>query len=242
MATGTQYEFTQQQNQEIGDLGGKMRFVGFFSAAFGVITLLICLLTVLFLFRDRLPSGFRQKATDYLQKAQASLPEDLKKQAANYSLDKIPTDNNFLYGVVVFTGVTALIFLLQGGWTRASAVSFQKIVDTKGNDIDILMQAVGSLRAMYGQVYLLLLAALLGGPGLSCAAGGQGVGVGSRGMYVGTVWTSQETVGRSCVTIRFIRTRFTTGRPHSGQSDLPPQKRSPSQGSFRKQYSTCLQA
>jgi hypothetical protein len=36
-------------------------------------------------------------------------------------------------------------------------------VDTRGNDIAHLMQAVGSLRAMYGQIYLLLAAALLGG-------------------------------------------------------------------------------
>src|SRR5437773_11777815 len=96
MSTGAQYEFTQQQNTEIGNLAGKMRFVGVFSVAFGVIALLTCLLTVTFIFRDRLPSGFREKAKDYFKKAQDSLPEDLKKQAADYSLDKIPTDDNYL--------------------------------------------------------------------------------------------------------------------------------------------------
>jgi hypothetical protein len=163
MSHALQYEFTEQQNSELRNLAGRMRFVGLFSAAFGVIALLTCLLTVAFLFRDRLPSGFRAKASEYLNKAQASLPDDLKKQASDYALDKIPTGNNFLSGLAIFTGVTGLIFLLQGVWTRSAAASFQKIVDTRGNDISHLMNAVGSLQSMYGQVYLLLLAGLVGG-------------------------------------------------------------------------------
>ena len=163
MSSPGQYEFTEQQNSQLRDLAGKMRFVGFFSAAFGVIARITCLLTVAVLFRDRLPSGFREKAGEYLKKAQASLPEDLKKQASDYAMDKIPTDNNFLSGLAIFTGVTGLIFLLQGVWTRSAAASFQKIVDTRGDDISHLMNAVGSLQSMYGQVYLLLLAGLVGG-------------------------------------------------------------------------------
>ena len=163
MSTAGQYEFSQQQNRQLRSLAGKMSFVGFFSAAFGAIALLICLLTVAFIFQDRLPAGFREKAGEYMQKAQASLPEDLKNQASQYSLDRIPTGHNFLSGMAIFTGVTGLIFLLQGIWTRSSAASFQKIVDTRGNDIDHLMNAVGSLESMYRQIYLLLLAGLLGG-------------------------------------------------------------------------------
>ena len=164
MSTPGQYEFTEQQNRELRNLAGKMRFVGFFSIAFGVIALITCLLTVAFLFRDRLPSGFREKAGEYWKKAQASLPEDLKQQASDYALDKIPTGNNFLSGLAIFTGVTGLIFLLQGVWTRSAAAAFQTIVDTRGHDISHLMHAVGSLQSMYAQVYLLLLAAgLLGG-------------------------------------------------------------------------------
>jgi hypothetical protein len=59
--------------------------------------------------------------------------------------------------------MAGLVFLLQGLWTRSSAAAFQKIVDTQSHDIDHLMNAVGSLRAMYGQIHLLLGAALLGG-------------------------------------------------------------------------------
>ncbi len=65
-------------------------------------------------------------------------------------------------GVAIFCGVTGLFFLLQGVWVRSSAAAFRKIVDTQGNDITHLMNAVGALRTMYGLLYLLLAAALLG--------------------------------------------------------------------------------
>jgi hypothetical protein len=163
VSTGPQYEFSHDQNTQIADLAGKMRFVGFFSALFGLFALLITALTVTFIFRDRLPTGFRTKAESYLQKAKESLPEDLKKQAADYSLDRIPTDNTFLTGVAIFAGVTGLIFLLQGVWARSSAAAFRKIVDTKGSDISNLMHALGSLRSMYSMIYTLLVLALLAG-------------------------------------------------------------------------------
>jgi hypothetical protein len=163
MSTSAQYEFTEDQNRQIGSLAASMRFVGLFSVIFGVVALLITLLAVLFIFRDRLPAGFREKAADYYQKAKANLPEELKKQGEDYSFDKIPTNNNFLIGAAIFCGVTGLFFLLQGIWARTAAGSFRKIVDTRGNDITNLMNAVGSLRTMYGLLYLLLAAALLGG-------------------------------------------------------------------------------
>src|SRR5262249_61024951 len=115
------------------------------------------------IFRDRLPSGFREKAAAYAKKVQEKLPEDLKKEAGDYSLDKIPTDNTFLTGIAIFAGVTGLIFLLQGVWTRSAGGSFQKIVATKGNDVTHLMGAISSLRSMYGQLHLLLMVALLAG-------------------------------------------------------------------------------
>ena len=161
MSTTERYEFTEEQNRQIGGLAGKMRFVGLFSVLFGLFALLITLLTVLFIFRDRLPAGFREKAKEYYQKAREKLPADLKEQAEEYSLDKIPTDNSFLVGVAIFSGVTGLIFLLQGVWTRSSAGSFQKIVDTQGNDVSNLMNGLGSLNRMYSLLYTLLLLTLL---------------------------------------------------------------------------------
>src|SRR5256885_1246749 len=101
-----QYEFTEEQNKQVGDLARKMRFVGLFSVMFGVFALLMALLAVAFLFRDRLPAGFRDRAKDYMAKAKEKLPDDMKQQAEEYSLDKVPTDNNFLWGVVIFAAVT----------------------------------------------------------------------------------------------------------------------------------------
>jgi hypothetical protein len=163
MSTSAQYEFTEEQNKQIGGLAGSMHFVGLFSVVYGLVALLITLLAVLFIFQDRLPTGFREKAADYYKKAKAKLPEDLQKQAEEYAVEKIPTNNNYLAGVAIFCGVTGVFFLLQGVWTRSSGASFQKIVDTQGNDITNLMNAVGQLRTMYGLLYLLLAAALLGG-------------------------------------------------------------------------------
>jgi hypothetical protein len=163
VSTSPQYEFTHEQNTLIADLAGKMKFVGFFSALFGLFALLITALTVTFIFRDRLPAGFRAKAGDWIQKAKEKLPEDLQKQAEEYAVNKIPTDNNFVTGVAIFSGVTGLIFLLQGVWARSSAAAFRKIVDTKGNDVTHLMHALGSLRSMYSMIYLLLVLALLAG-------------------------------------------------------------------------------
>jgi hypothetical protein len=62
VSTSPQYEFTHEQNTLIAGLIGKMRFVGFFSALFGLFALLITALTVPCIFRDRLPAGFREKA------------------------------------------------------------------------------------------------------------------------------------------------------------------------------------
>jgi hypothetical protein len=163
MSTSAQYEFTEDQNRQIGSLAGSMRFVGFCSVIYGVVALLITLLAVLFIFRDRLPAGFREKAAEYYQKAKAKLPEDLQKQTDEYAVDKLPAQNNFLMGVAIFCGVTGLFFLLQGIWARSSAASFRKVVDTQGNDITNLMNAIGELRTMYGLLYLLLGAALLAG-------------------------------------------------------------------------------
>jgi hypothetical protein len=163
MSSSAQYEFTEDQNRQLRGLAGSMRFVGLFSVIFGLVALLVTLLAVLFIFRDRLPAGFREKAADYYKKAKASLPADLQKQAEEFSVDRIPTDNTFLAGVAILCGVTGLFFLLQGIWARSSASSFQRIADTRGNDINNLMNAIGSLRTMYGLLYLLLALALLGG-------------------------------------------------------------------------------
>jgi hypothetical protein len=157
MSSVPEYEFSDEQNALLGNLAGKMRYVGLFSVLFGVFALLLTLVLVLFINRDRLPADFRAKAAEYYKQAQETLPPEAKE----YTLDKIPSNNTFLTGVAIFTGVVGLIFLLQGSWSRSSAASFQQIVDSQGNDISHLMNAVRSLQNMYGMVSTLLTLALL---------------------------------------------------------------------------------
>jgi hypothetical protein len=156
------YEFTADQNKLIGSLAGKMRFVGLFAVILGVINLLLALLVVAAVYRDRIPPDWKTKTNDYLEKAREKLPEDVRKQAEQYSLDKLPP-NNHLWGIAIGSAVTGLFYLLLGVWTRSAGASFQKIVDTQGSDIKHLMDGMGSLHQMYSLLYTLLVIVLLAG-------------------------------------------------------------------------------
>ena len=156
------YEFTGEQNVLIGSLAGKMRFVGLFAVVLGAINLLMALLVIVAVYRDRLPSDWKAKTNDYLEMAREKLPEDARKQAEPYRLDKLPT-NDHLWGIALGSGVTGLFYLLMGIWTRSAAGSFQKIVDTRGSDIKHLMEGMGSLHRMYSLLYMLLVLVLLAG-------------------------------------------------------------------------------
>jgi hypothetical protein len=150
-----QYEFTQEQNSLIGSLSSKMRFVGLFFVVVGVIQILIALLVVLAVFRDRVP----QKWIDQLPAESKVKFEEQK--------DKMPA-NNHLWGIALNVGVVGLFYLVMGVWTRSAGDSFQKIVDTQGSDISHLMSALSSLHSMYALVYtLLVLTLILGLVGLA---------------------------------------------------------------------------
>jgi hypothetical protein len=71
------------------------------------------------------------------------------------------------YGPPIGFGVAALLFLCIGFWTGGAATSFRKVVETKNEDVWHLMNALGSLRNMYG----LLRTIILGGLVLSVIAG-----------------------------------------------------------------------
>ena len=162
MSSSPQYEFTQEQNTLVGRLASTMRFVGAFSVAFGVVGLLITVLVIVAIYRDRLPAGWADKIKEYQQAAREKLPEDARAQVEQYTPDKLPA-NNHLWGIAIYAGVTGVFFLLLGVWTRSAGGSFQKIVDTRGSDVTNLMSALASLQSMYGLLQLLLVLALLGG-------------------------------------------------------------------------------
>ena len=66
--------------------------------------------------------------------------------------------------------INGIIQLLIGIWTNKAASSFRQIVDTRENDIENLMNALGELRKLYAlQYWLLILALIVIGIGLLAA-------------------------------------------------------------------------
>jgi len=138
-----QYEFSHEQNALIGSLATKMRFVGLFLAVVGVLNLLVALLVVVAVYRDRVPQRWLDQ-----------LPADARAKVEEQK-DRLP-DNSHLWGVALNTAVVGLFYLVMGVWTRSAGDSFRKIVDTQGSDVSHLMGALSSLHSMYALVYTLL--------------------------------------------------------------------------------------
>jgi hypothetical protein len=159
------YEFTADQNKLIGSLAGKMRFVGLFAVVLGVINLILALLVVAAVYRDRLTPEWKNKTNAYLEKTWEKLPEEARKQSEPPSLDKLDKlpPNEHLWGIAIGSAFTGLFYLLMGVWTRSAGAAFQKIVDTQGSDIKHLMDGMGSLHQMYTLLYTLLIVVLLAG-------------------------------------------------------------------------------
>lgn len=58
--------------------------------------------------------------------------------------------------------IQGVILVFVGAWTRTGAKWFQLVVDTKGNDIGNLMNALGELRRLYNlQKWMMILALVL---------------------------------------------------------------------------------
>ena len=148
MSASPQYEFSQEQNALIGSLASKMRFVGLFFVAVGVLNLVIAALVLVAIFRDRVPQSWVDQ-----------LPAEAKKQVEEQK-GKLP-GNGGLWGVALNAAVVGLFYVLIGTWTRSAGGEFQKIVDTAGRDISHLMSALGSLHSMYALIYTLLVVTLL---------------------------------------------------------------------------------
>ncbi len=69
---------------------------------------------------------------------------------------------DFRLGAPGIGGISqGLFFLLIGIWTRDAGSSFRQIVDSQGNDIRNLMDAMGSLKKLYTLQFWLLVIALV---------------------------------------------------------------------------------
>ena len=101
------YEFTSTENEKIGQLAGRMKFVGITFVVFAC-----------------------------------------------------------LAAVAIFAGeigglIRGIFYLVVGIWTLSAAKSFRRIVDTQGNDIEHLMEAVGNLRKLYTLQMVLVIVAIV---------------------------------------------------------------------------------
>src|SRR5262245_26281799 len=65
------------------------------------------------------------------------------------------------YGPALGLGAAALLCLCVGFWTGGAATSFRKVAETKNEDVWHLMNAVGSLRSMYGLLRAIILGSLV---------------------------------------------------------------------------------
>lgn len=65
------------------------------------------------------------------------------------------------YGPVIGLGAAALFTLCFGFWTGGAATSFRKVAETKNEDVWHLMNAVGSLRALYGTLRTIISGSLV---------------------------------------------------------------------------------
>ena len=147
-----EYEFSQDQNVLFSALAARMRLVGVFLAVVGVLNILAGLTIIVAIYRAKLPQDYVESV---VKKAGDVSGKDVKDL-----LDNLPA-NNYLWGVTIAFAVNGLIFLLMGVWTRSAAHHFQKIVDTQGHDISLLMQALGALNRMYTLIYTLIVLGFL---------------------------------------------------------------------------------
>ncbi len=147
-----EYEFNQEQNRLIGALASRMRGVGLFLIVIAILNFLVAVLVILVIYRSKLPQNYVDAV---IKAAGEATKTNVEAQMAN-----LPPDNH-LWGIAIGSGVNFLLYLLIGMWTRQAARSFQQIVDTKGNDISLLMSALSALNKMYTLVYTLILIGLL---------------------------------------------------------------------------------
>lgn len=57
--------------------------------------------------------------------------------------------------------ISGLIYLGIGNWTVNASAAFRVIVDTKGSDMRLLMDALENLKKVYSLMYILILVGLL---------------------------------------------------------------------------------
>jgi hypothetical protein len=146
-----EFEFSQSHNETIGGLARKMFLVGLVMIFFGALQMINGVTSLII---SRNPERMVEAAE------KAGVPpeqmEALKRtMAGDFWASPLTT-------AAIASGVSGLLLLLVGVWTRQAAAGFSGIVRTQGQDISRLMDALGALNLKYGMIYYsILIAAIL---------------------------------------------------------------------------------
>lgn len=145
-----EYEFSDEQNRLLGSLARKMALVGLFVMLFGGLQLVN---GVVSFFATRNPERMLAAAKE------AGMPEANLQQ-----LEKALTSAGWLSPIAASSfafALAGLFMLLVGIWTQQAGAGFAGIVNTKGQDIRRLMDALGALHNKYSLMYTLLVTAAI---------------------------------------------------------------------------------
>jgi hypothetical protein len=148
--SGSEYEFSDDQNRLFGNLASKMALVGFAAMLFGGLQMINGIFSF---FTPHHPEKVLAAAKE------AGLPE-----AKIQQLEKTLSSDRWLSPITIAAlvyALTGLFLVLVGVWTQQSAAGFAGIVVTKGQDIRRLMEALGALYKKYSLIYTILLVAAI---------------------------------------------------------------------------------
>ena len=145
-----EFEFSQSQNQTIGDLARKMSLVGFVMILFGGLQLVNGVMTLI---AGRNPEKIVAAAKEAGMAAEKIAQFEQMVADGSWS-------SAFVASTVAF-GLAGLLLLLVGVWTVQAAGGFATIVQTQGQDVSSLMGALEALRKKYGLMYYMILIAAI---------------------------------------------------------------------------------
>jgi hypothetical protein len=145
--TPPEYEFNIHQADLIGGLSYRMAGVGFVFMLLGILQIAYGISMYM---APRDPAAVMRAAEKLgvpVEKLQEQLQEQMRPAAVLAS--------------TLTVCIVGLFYFLIGSWTRQAARSFSGIVHTRGQDVTRLMEALRSLRKVYGLIYNVMLLAIL---------------------------------------------------------------------------------
>ncbi|MFL5329040.1 MAG: hypothetical protein ACJ8C4_08995 [Gemmataceae bacterium] len=145
--TPPEYEFNIHQADLIGALSYRMSGVGFVFMLLGVLQIAYGIALYM---APRDPAAIERAAAKLgvpVEKLQEQLQEQMRPAT--------------ILATTLTVCIVGLFYFLIGSWTRQAARSFSGIVHTRGQDVTRLMEALRSLRKVYGLIYNVMLLAIV---------------------------------------------------------------------------------